>query len=85
MNSGGSEWLNDLAAQVVRLLNRCYLSADDRALPPGFPCPDDLRGLALRRPWRLPGVYFSSYNALSQQTCGGPRGRSSSTRAEGFL
>ena len=70
MNSAGSEWLNDLAAQAVRLLNRCYLSADDGALPRDFPCPADLRGLALRRPWRLPGVYFSAYNALSQQICG---------------
>ena len=71
MSPAGGEWLNDLAAQTVRLLNRCYLDgAAGRPLPAGFPCPDDLRGVARRRRWRLPGVYFVSYNALGFELCG---------------
>ena len=47
----GSEWINGLAAETVRLLNRCYLTenGDGHPFPTGFPCPDDVRGVALRR------------------------------------
>ena len=65
-----SEYTNELAAEAIGLLNRCYLT-DDAPLPPGFPCPADVRGLARRKPaWRLPGVYFMAYNELTRRTCG---------------
>jgi len=66
----GGEFTNDLAAETVRHLNACYFAANRTApLPPGFPCPDDLRGVANRREWRLPGVYFLAYNELTLTTC----------------
>ena len=70
MGPRGGEYTNELADGAVRHLNRCYFDDDVAALPPGFPCPDDLRGVANRTTWRLPGVYFLAYNTLSQSTCG---------------
>lgn len=70
MGPRGGEYTNELADGAVRHLNRCYFDDDVAALPPGFPCPDDLRGVANRTAWRLPGVYFLAYNTLSQSTCG---------------
>jgi len=68
----GSEWINGLAAETVRLLNRCYLTenGDGHPFPTGFPCPDDVRGVALRRKWRLPGIYWVSYHAITKELCG---------------
>ena len=75
MSPDGGEYLNELAAETLRLLNRCYLDpergGDDLgALGAGFPCPSDLRGLATRTSWRLPGVFFVGGNHLGRALCG---------------
>ena len=67
VDAHGAEFLNRVAAETIREINACYLLAHDDAVP----CPDDLRGVAIRRPeWRLPGVYVLSVDQIGATLCG---------------
>ena len=79
VDAHGAEFLNRIAAETIREINACYLLAHDDAAArarwdgarDAVPCPDDLRGVAIRRPeWRLPGVYVLSVDQIGATLCG---------------
>ena len=67
----GSRFLNDRAAAAVSELNACYLGGPTSE---DFPCPADVRGVAGRAEWRLPGIRVLAADAYSRAFCGTFRG-----------
>ena len=55
---------------------RCYHAAP----PLGFPCPDDVRGVAGREAWPLPGLRILRADAISRTFCGVVKGDAVHTR-----
>ncbi|KAJ1450460.1 hypothetical protein M885DRAFT_532332 [Pelagophyceae sp. CCMP2097] len=66
MDQRGVGLLNGLAQQTVRKLHGCYTgdTKEDDSI-----CPSDLRGVAHRHSWRLPGVLYVASDAFGEALC----------------
>lgn len=74
----GSAFLNGVAEHFVDDLNACWVGGATRR--PGFPCPDDVRGVAGREAWPLPGLRILRADAISRTFCGVVKGDAVHTR-----